>query len=258
MKLDGKHLLITRPEPENTLSCSFFEAAGAEVTSLPVMEIAPLEEKHSSIQSQLFELDNYNKVIFISKNAVRHGVEWIDHCWPQLPVGIEWIGIGDGTTQLLNELGYPLGIQAKSIQLAAENGDVSVSEALVQSPSFQQVENEKILIVKGSGGRELLADTLKQRGANVNSLALYKRAKITYSLERLEKADSADIICITSAEGLENLVEMLSNRNKNWFNKTLITPSQRVADKAKSLGWNNVINAHGADDNRLMTAIIQL
>ncbi|TBR44365.1 uroporphyrinogen-III synthase [Marinomonas agarivorans] len=258
MNLQGKHILITRPEPENQISCLFFQTAGAKVTSLPMLSITPLSEKEASIRAQIFELDQYNKVIFISKNAVRHGVEWIDYCWPQLPIGIQWVGIGEGTTTLLNELGSTLGIQAKHTPFIGKNGDLNISENLLSQPEFQTIQGERILIIKGEGGRQLLASTLSERGAQVNELALYKRDKITYSLVKIRTAATADFICVTSTESLENLTTILANLAQDWFKKILVVPSQRVAQEAKKMGWEHIINAHGADDKSLMAAISDL
>ncbi|TBR36005.1 uroporphyrinogen-III synthase, partial [Marinomonas agarivorans] len=59
MNLQGKHILITRPEPENQIGCLFFQPAGAKVTSLPMLIITPLSEKEASIRALIFELDHY-------------------------------------------------------------------------------------------------------------------------------------------------------------------------------------------------------
>lgn len=257
MSLSGKHILITRPEPENELSYKYFSSLGAKVSCLPMMSITPLEqpEQKAHIQSQIFDLDLYDKVIFVSKNAVRCGIEWIDHCWPQLPIDIEWIGIGEGTVNLLNQQAGYLGIKAKT---PANKLGSYTSETLLAQDNLQNVNGQKILILRGEGGRTKLAAGLSDRGAMVNSLALYKREKIPYSLEQVSIAETADIICITSVEGLENFMETLAALQKSWFHKTMITPSDRVAQTAKSLGWQQVINAQGADDKNLHNAITQL
>lgn len=253
MQLTGKHILITRPQPENLLSCETFRQWGARALPLPMMKIEALTAKRAYIQSQIFNLDLYDKVIFISKNAVRHGVEWIDDCWPMLPVGITWVGIGKGTSELLNELGFDLGITAVSMEQSGHT-----SEALLSQPLMNEVGGQKILIIGGEGGRTKLESTLVERGASVNHLALYTRNKIDYEPEQVAEVESCEVILITSGEGLENLVDTLSQHNKNWLNKLLLTPSQRVTDIALQLGWKNVINANGADDNSLYATLTQL
>ena len=253
MQLDGKHILITRPQPENQLSCDHFHQWGATPLSLPMMEIAALADKKAYIQSQIFDLDLYDKVIFISKNAVRHGVEWIDTCWPMLPVGITWIAIGKGTCALLNELGFELGIEATQT-----DGSGHTSEDLLANPLLNDVAGQKVLILGGEGGRTTIEETLTQRGAQVNHLPLYSRNKIDYQAEQVAQVESCEVILITSGEGLENLVDTLSQYNKNWLHKLILTPSQRVADQALKLGWQHVVNANGADDNSLYASLTQL
>jgi len=253
MQLSGKHILITRPEPENTLSCERFQTWGAHSLSLPMIEIDALTEQNAAIQSHIFDLDLYDQVIFISKNAVRYGIEWIEDCWPMLPVGINWVGIGKGTTDFINELGFDLGIKAQEHALSG-----NTSEALLNQESMQKVSGQKILIMGGEGGRTKLADTLLERGAQVKHLALYSRNKINYDLEQVAEAENCEVILITSGEGLENLVDTLSQHNKNWLHKLILTPSQRVTDMAIELGWKNVVNANGADDNSIYAALTQL
>lgn len=250
MQLTGKHILITRPQPENQLSCEKFSQWGAHPLSLPMMSIDALEEQSAYIRSQIFDLDLYDKVIFISKNAVRHGVEWIEDCWPMLPVGITWIGIGKGTSELLNQLGFDLGIQVTEVSASGQT-----SEDLLAQPLLENIQGQKILIVGGEGGRTKLEETLTERGALVNHLALYRRNKVDYISEQVAEVESCEVILITSGEGLENLVETLSQHDKKWLNKLILTPSQRVMDIALQLGWKHVINANGADDNSLYDAL---
>lgn len=253
MQLSGKHILITRPQPENQVSCERFQQWGANTLPLPMMKIAALTDQEAYIQSQIFDLDLYDKVIFISKNAVRHGVEWIEDCWPMLPVGITWIGIGKGTSHFLNELGTDLGIQALTMDQSGHT-----SEELLNQACMHNVAGQKILIMAGEGGRSKLEKSLIERGAQVNHLPLYSRNKIDYVAEQVAEAESCEVILITSGEGLENLVDTLSQHDTNWFNKLIITPSQRVTDIALQLGWKNVVNANGADDDSLYATLTQL
>ena len=253
MQLTGKHILITRPQPENQTSCERFAEWGLNPIALPMMTIDALTEQKTYIQSQIFDLDLYDKVIFISKNAVRHGVEWIDTCWPMLPIGITWIGIGKGTSELLNQLGCDLGIQALTTDQSGQT-----SEDLLAQPILQSVAGQKILIMGGEGGRTKLENTLVNRGAQVNHLPLYRRNKLDYDAEQVAEAESCEVVLITSGEGLDNLVDTLSQHNKNWLHKLMLTPSERVTQIAIQLGWKNVINANGADDNSLYATLTQL
>ena len=117
------------------------------------------------------------------------------------------------------------------------------------------MENKKVLIIRGEGGRPTLGDSLEQRGAKVNYLNLYERTSLDYSKSQLSQADSANLILITSGEGLENLQASLAKNVKMWCDKTIIAPSQRVAEMAIRHGWQSVVQAPGADDNSILQAI---
>ena len=109
MQYAAKSFLVTRPEPENSLTCAALAAKGASAIALPMMTITPITDPQTcaAIRATIFDLDRYDFIIFISKNAAREGAEWIDRCWPMLPENIHWLGIGQGTTKLLRELGIP-------------------------------------------------------------------------------------------------------------------------------------------------------
>lgn len=246
MNLNGLRILITRPEPENSQTCTNFSNMGALPLPLPVMGIHPLskESEVAEIQSSLFNLDLYQLVIFVSKNAVRIGMEQIENCWPMLPVGIRWIGIGDGTTKALQALGVP-----------AETNAGNTTEALLDWPILQDLSNQKVLILKGEGGRTELSEQLVQRGATVDHLSLYRRTSAHYSQEYLQQLGYPDLISVTSGEGLQNLIQILGDSFDHWRDIPIILPSQRVAGLAKSMGWQTIVQANGADDSSILLAI---
>ncbi len=246
MQVSGKTIVITRPEPENQSSYAFFKSHGANPIALPAMTICPITDpqKRASIQSKIFDIDLYDFVILVSKNAVREACEWLDRCWPMLPEAIHWIGIGQGTTKLLQQEGIP-----------ATTNLGQTSEDLLRWPLLANLDEKKVLIIKGEGGRSTLSDTLSQRGAKVDHLNLYERIPLYYTDKQLSQADKANLILITSGEGLENLQASLAKHAKVWCDKTIITPSARVAELARRHGWSSVVQATGADDNSILQAI---
>ena len=165
------HILITRPEPENTISCERLKSLGAHPIALPMLEIKAINgvEEKAVIRSQIFNIDEFNYVIFVSKNAARLACDWLDACWPMLPVGINWIGIGQGTTQTLLDEGVP-----------ALSNPGNTTEALLNWLKPVKMTGQKILIVRGLGGRTELGDKLKEKGAKISYLSLYERKKPKY------------------------------------------------------------------------------
>ena len=149
--MQNGRILITRPEPENTLSCERLRSLGWSTVPLPMLEIVPIEDaqQRAVIRSQIFDIDVFDYVIFVSKNAARLACDWLDACWPMLPMGVHWIGIGQGTTQTLLDEGVP-----------ALSNPGHTTEALLEWLKPVRMKQQKILIVRGLGGRPELGEKL--------------------------------------------------------------------------------------------------
>ena len=113
----------------------------------------------------LLHLDQYQHVIFISSNAVHFGMALIEDHWPQLPLGLTWYAIGGATAAKLEHFGIE----------AITPGSVMTSEGLLALSLLQNVRDQRVLIVKGQGGRDTLAQELTRRGALVEELPCYCR-----------------------------------------------------------------------------------
>ncbi|TVQ71038.1 MAG: uroporphyrinogen-III synthase [Oceanospirillales bacterium] len=254
--LKNQRILVTRPASQNQTCCDLVNSLGGEAISFPLIEIAPVTETDAlfdALKSCILDLDLYQKVIFVSPNAARIGFDWIDTFWPQLPIGVEWIGIGQQTVEQLESLGF----QAWCCP------DGYDSEALLAHPSMQSVANQRILIIRGNGGRDLMRDTFVARGAKVDYCTVYYRRLPSYSeesiqLKLLDTIPSA--LLITSGEGLTNLQTLISavsaHRFQPLYNTLLVVPSERIAKLARELGFQRVTVATGPDDKSMVRAIL--
>lgn len=218
--------------------------AGFEPVALPLLRIEPIDidsAQAAAIRSTLLNLDLFQKVIFISRNAARLGSEMIDHYWPQLPLGVEWIAIGPGTAEVLEEAG-----------INAEINSGVDSEALLASPQLQELAEQRILLVKGVGGRVLLEHTLRQRGARVETIEIYQRVPCRYSdaelAQRFERP--IDAVLLTSSESVQAYADLGVTQNS-----LVVVPSARVARQAETLGFNDVVTASGASDEAMLGAL---
>jgi uroporphyrinogen-III synthase len=168
---------------------------------MPAFRIEPAA-MHGELQNRLASLDQYRIGIFISRNAVQHTLSLLHHDSGKLKA-LTIMAIGDATAAALREAG----INAVSPE-DAETG----SETLLQLPQLQagSVQRIKILIFRGTGGRELLADTLRARGAQVDYASVYRREPIEYSPEQVDDVwlrQKPDLIVASSTEGLQNLLK---------------------------------------------------
>lgn len=242
-------VLVTRPEGQAAELVAAVAAAGYPVHSQPLLELQALRGL-SSVQRQLvMDLDRYRHVIFISGNAVRHGMGYIENYWPQLPVGLCWYAIGKATAALLRQHGVPAVTPA---------GDMT-SEALLAEPDLKAVDGERVLIIKGEGGRATLREELERRGAQVDELACYRRACPDLADGELSRRLSRwgiRLILISSGEGLANMLALLSPEETTKFTGiTLIVPSERVARMAREAGFDRVVTAENASDDAMMRAL---
>ncbi|PIE20439.1 MAG: uroporphyrinogen-III synthetase [Neptuniibacter caesariensis] len=257
-RLNGLRVLVTRPAHQAKALLQQLELQGAVPVSFPLLQIVPLSESdigYHALKQKFLDLDLYQHVLFISPNAVQLGYNWIDQYWPQLPLGIQWLAIGKQTAAKLSNYG----IDAYHSALGYD------SEALLQSPALQKVAGDKVLIVRGEGGRETLAKELSARGAEVSYAEPYRRKCPEYSHQEIQQAlfsEPLDAILISSGAGLENLLGLISNKDgklitDSLFSCHLIVPSNRIKFKARQLGFNRITTASGPDDNSMINALMQ-
>ena len=241
---------MTRPEGEasDTL-CAALKAAGYEVYNQPLLELNALPQLPAAQRQLVLHLDKYQHIIFISANAVRFGMALVNDYWPQLPTGLNWYAIGAATAAVLAGHGI----------VATTPEKVMSSEGLLAVPALQHVRNQRVLIVKGQGGRDTLKTALRRRGAVVDELACYRR-----SLPELPAGELAaklsrwniDVIMLSSGEGLANLQVLLSPAETTKLKHIgLIVPSERVAHLAREAGFERIVAAENASDGAMLRAL---
>ncbi len=211
---------------------------------LPLIQIVPVpvDQLHKQL---VMDLDQFDVLIFISTNAVAFGMALIDQYWPQLP-RLNWFAVGAATAEELGNWG----------QLAVAP-EVPGSEGLLALPSLQNLDQQKVMIVKGEGGRTLLTETLIERGATVTELPVYQREPVPYSIGQLSKIftpGTLGYVIITSGESAEQFDELCPSTLREQL--VLIVPSARVAEIARGRGYTQVIDA-GSPEAEDMVACIE-
>jgi uroporphyrinogen-III synthase len=252
--LAGLKVVVTRPEAQQQALCDAIEAAGGRAVKFPLLAINPLTDAAASqdLKTRIQNLDHYQILIFVSTNAARYGAEWINAYWPQFPLGIEVIAVGPTTANAVADL---LGCTV------TKSAAGMTSEDLLALPGLSDVNGKRIGILRGRGGRELIAESLRVRGAEVDYLEVYQRSAVHYTSEeinRLLRARSVDVLSITSGESLSQLLAILGDNKAEMSLLPLLVPSSRVAELAQQAGFNSVINANGADESSFIAALQSL
>lgn len=241
-KLAGKKILVTRPKQQAANLCKQIMNAGGEAILFPVLDIEfkmdPLLENWQS---------DWHKIIFISKNAVHGFLQKLDV--GQLDKATQLVAVGAATADALQVAGLDVSIQP------LDNGG---SEFLLALDEMQQLAGEKILIVRGEGGRELLADTLKQRKAEVEYCEVYRRVKSTPTPQDCVRAMQSDVVLCTSEQSAKNLVSLLSADKLHLLEKPLIVLSERIKQCALSLGFKKVIVTASTNDAAVIDTLLQM
>ena len=252
--LSKKRVLVTRPKEQADHLCKLITNSGGEPILFPTIEIQAIIR--SDILSDIFEkINDYEFVIFISQNAVNVAFEYyLDHS--NISVQQKIIAIGGSTAKALHLNG---------IENVIHVGTQADSESLLMLTELQasNVKDKKILIVRGKGGRELLAETLKSRGAKIEFAEVYQRCLPQYEVNVRQKVwqdTIPDAIIITSNESLENLLTLTLEEDKaKLFNTPLVLMSERAVELAEEFGFTSSIQlASDKNDEGLLSALIEI
>lgn len=229
LPLSGLHVLNTRPKEQATSLTSLIHALGGHSINVPTMEIIPTNWQREYTPPTTLDI-----VLFVSHNAVVHGLPYLSQTWVSTPC---IAAIGQATAQTISQ--YHL--------LADIYPTDPHSEALLQHPSFQHVTGKTIQIIKGIGGRTLLRDTLIKKGADVLEVNVYQRVtpnNLTQHCAQIANQTNIDIIVITSLQSLTTLLGALTHHNKHWLKSaTWLVMSERIAHEAKKFGVRKTLTA---------------
>lgn len=222
-------VVVTRPTHQSQNLCKRIENTGGVPIQFPVLEILdPVDS--APLLDLIDQLDSFDLAIFISPNAV-HKVLNLLKPRQEWPKNVQIAAIGAKSARALEQFGLTVDIRP---------GRRFDSEALLESDKLQNMSHRRVIIFRGDGGREVLGDTLRNRGAEVMYANAYRREKpsidngtLLYHWSRGE----VGVILVTSVEGLHNLFDMVGKLGQIWLRKTpLVLGSTRIANAAQELG----------------------
>lgn len=231
--LAGLRIVVTRPRDQAMGLAQRITVLGGIPLLFPLLEIG-LAPDPSALRKFVTRAGQYQLLIFISPNAVHYGM----HALRAVPHGVRVAAVGQGSARALREHGI------EQVIVPTERFD---SEGLFALPELQNVSGWHIAILRGDGGRELLGDTLKARGAEVEYIACYRRSKAQLDVSALLAAHP-DAITLTSSEALAHLDAALGMAVAIRKEVPLFVPHRRIAESALALGWQQVLPTADGDD----------
>lgn len=224
--LHGLRLWVTRPRNQSAALIAKLHSAGAQVVALPLLEIAPPLDP-APLENTLAQLDTFNLAVFVSPSALDAVLERLPAGWPaHLPAAV----MGPGSAMRAKESGIA--------QIIAPNGQFD-SAGLLQEPALRQLENKRVILFRGDGGRDDLPQTLVKRGAELVIIQAYRRLPPNFDEAHLraELASGCDGMIVSSSEAVQYLFHLAGGNTRQQLQSILyFAPHPRIVAALNAQG----------------------
>lgn len=247
-ELAGVAVIVTRPAAQAEDLCSALAERGASVVACPAMRILPAA-RPAEARRRLARLRPGDWAVFVSPNAVEHGVPLFPS--GRLPETLALAGVGKATACAL---------RARGAGSVLTGSGAQNSEALLARPELARLDGLRVGLLKAPGGRRLLARVLRERGAEVIPVPVYRRARPAPPGDGLTgrlPARGTVVSTVTSGEMLDNFVSMLAPAVLERLHAMpLVVVSERVASRARRAGFARVSVSGGADAESMVRCVV--
>lgn len=239
--LEGVGVLVTRPAHQAANLARLVKEAGGNAILFPALEIVEIADS-APLGELIDRLEQFDLAVFVSPNAAEIGLKKVRARRPW-PPALKVAAVGQGSARELRRLGI---LEV----LAPDEGNDS--ESLLALSQLRDVSGWRVVIFRGTGGRETLAEGLRQRGAQVAYAECYRRqAPQRDTAPLLARWQSGEIgaVTVTSGDSLRNLAAMFGAQTEVLVKRTpLFAAHPRIAALAEQLGWETVFSANHGDD----------
>lgn len=233
-------VLLTRPQQNNKALSQLLTEHGIDSVCCPLITV------HQIVDDGLTDkLVHCDVVIAVSANAVRSASLQVKG-WPKC----QYIAVGKATQAEFQRHGIDA--------MAPEDHR---TEGMLLLPHLAHPKGKKIVILRGNGGRETLAQQLQSKGGLVTYSELYRREQLSFpkNIVAQWQQQSITTIVVTSAEILQKLIALVNDGYQSWLAQVVIVvPSERVAEVAKQLGVVHIEIANGADNLAILNKLKNL
>lgn len=232
--LAGIGIVVTRPARQAGGLVQMLAGLAAHTVVFPALVILPPRDG-TSLAAAHATLDTFDAAIFVSSNAAEYGAPAPGR-WPAT---LAAFATGPGTAAALAAVGIA------AVRMPESSYD---SDGLLALPDLTHVGGKRIVIFRGEGGRDQLARTLRERGAQVVYAQCYRRAR-PGNADGLAEAllrGGLHAVTLTSAEGLDNLWALLPVAARERLAALpAFVPHPNIAAHARELGIVAVVTGPG-------------
>lgn len=234
-------LVLTRPRQQAADWLARLADEGVTATSFPLLEIRARDG--SAAAAAWAALPGAALAMFVSPNAV-------DGFFAAQPAGASWPAatlaacVGPGSARALEAAGVP----AASIVQPPQDAASLDSEHLWPLLADRDWRGRRAIFLRGNGGRDWLAERLRERGAATEYFGVYERgaprldAAERARLGALLAAPHVHVWLLSSAEAVGHLAA-LAAPGTDWRRQRAIATHERIAAAARAVGMAHVVLA---------------
>lgn len=236
----NKGVIITRPLGYNDTLGRLLCEKGYRVLERPLLSIKPINFTRA-MKYKVMNLNTYDAIIFVSRNAVSHSLSHLRNFWPKWPADLIWCAMGEKTAEDLNS-------HAVVVNYPEEQG----AEGLFNTIDWQDIN--KVLIIRGKGGLETLHDRLRRRLVNVDYLEVYERVSNRYSELEQEIVDlNLEVVVLTSGDALQSLCASVGSDALTKL--TALVPTERIGELVKQSGIKKLAVSGSLSDEAVLNTL---
>jgi uroporphyrinogen III methyltransferase/synthase len=243
--LHGRRVVVTRARAQASGLAATLRGLGAEVVELPAIRIEPRIDSEEAKRAG-GGVGAYDLICLTSPNGVRLLFEAMEAAGldARALAGVTVAAIGPGTARALAERGV----------LADVVPERFVAEGLIEALEDEEVAGARVLVARAAEARDVLPDALRERGAEVDVVALYETVREQPGDEEVEAARSADYITFTSSSTVTNLTEALGDRFP--ANARIVSIGPITSETIRAAGLEVNVEAERHDIDGLLEALL--
>ena len=242
-------LISTRPRGTNVQLSDDLKNSEIKLLSFPLTEIYPINN-YQIFDGVIKNIKTYQHIIFISTNAVHFFLERVEKLSLQIPKNLIFSSIGPTTKLLLQK---KLSVDVHSPIKTFD------SEHLLKEKIYNNVEGQKILIIRGEGGRETLKNALEEKGATVTYGECYVRNYVDIDLNQL-KNDLVNyhhqFFLFSSTNSAKHFIHQLSKVDSRWLQNIKIIVNHKKIEGLLSKIFKDIFVCNNIDTQNIRKLIV--
>jgi uroporphyrinogen III methyltransferase/synthase len=243
--LHGRRVVVTRARAQASGLAMTLRSLGADVVELPAIRIEPRIES-DEVKGAVTDIGDYALICVTSPNGAQLLFKALRAAGLDARAfsATTVAAIGPGTARALAEHGIKADVVPERF----------VAEALIEALAPIEIEGRRVLIARAAEARDVLPDALRERGAEVDVVALYETVREEPGADAVEAAQNADYVTFTSSSTVRNLTEALGDRFPAAARVVSIGPI--TSEAVRAAGLEVAVEAERHDVDGLLTALL--